>query len=324
MSEYSKYDIIVNFQGNDHSWYDATGYGYIASYIYEWNQNKYESTTTLSPWGGYWFHTPNDGVQLKLSPQIESETREKSAMDNQKIVLRIEDDLGVASSDEVMIVSSDSYSNEFRYGKDAYNLETFVNPQYIDMYIKKDDWMGDQDINGVIAETSHFSTIGYSNDELTKIYHIETNHSDVNGLVNLTWELDSDIDHDVSIIINNTIYDLHSNQIITASIEELDQMILIIGDIDDYLIVDDFELGHPYPNPFNPSTSFNVSLYKDTHVKAMIYSINGQLVETISDRHMSTGNHTLEWDASNFSSGIYFIKVNADNKIATQKLILIK
>ena len=56
----------------------------------------------------------------------------------------------------------------------------------------------------------------------------------------------------------------------------------------------------------------------------MIYSINGQLVETIADRHMSTGNHTLEWDASNFSSGIYFVKVNADNKISTQKLILIK
>ena len=40
-------------------------------------------------------------------------------MDNQKIVLRIEDDLGVASSDEVMIVSSDLYSNEFKYGGSA-------------------------------------------------------------------------------------------------------------------------------------------------------------------------------------------------------------
>ena len=101
-------------------------------------------------------------------------------------------------------------------------------------------------------------------------------------------------------------------------------MVLVIGNIDEYIIPDNFSLGNPYPNPFNPSTSIDLSLHKDSHVNAMIYNINGQVIETIVDKQVLAGKHTIEWNANEHASGIYFIKVQADNQLATQKLILIK
>jgi photosystem II stability/assembly factor-like uncharacterized protein len=70
-----------------------------------------------------------------------------------------------------------------------------------------------------------------------------------------------------------------------------------------------FELGQNYPNPFNPSTTITYSLPVQGYVKLVVYSMLGQTVATLIDRSEDAGIHRVEWDAANFSSGIYLYKM---------------
>ena len=101
-------------------------------------------------------------------------------------------------------------------------------------------------------------------------------------------------------------------------------MTLVLGDIEQYFVVNQFKLSHAYPNPFNPSTSLDLNLDVNSHVNASVYNINGQLVDVILDKDMQAGDHNLTWNAQSFSSGLYFIRLQAGDNVAIQKLVLMK
>ena len=86
----------------------------------------------------------------------------------------------------------------------------------------------------------------------------------------------------------------------------------------------EFSLGNAYPNPFNPVTRIQFGLPVDTEISIDIYNMRGRLVESLIDGNMLAGYHTITWNASSYSSGVYFIKMHAGNKISTQKLMLVK
>ena len=85
-----------------------------------------------------------------------------------------------------------------------------------------------------------------------------------------------------------------------------------------------FHLAQNYPNPFQSSTSIKYSLPKSSNVKIQIYNIKGQLVETLIDRPLPAGIHTVDWDGKDMSSGIYFCKLYADNGSITKKMLLVR
>jgi hypothetical protein len=99
-----------------------------------------------------------------------------------------------------------------------------------------------------------------------------------------------------------------------------------------------FYLSQNYPNPFNPTTSiqynipsFNVGirqltddLSKEQNVKLTIYDILGREVATLVNKQQRPGIYKVEWNASRFSSGVYFYKLSVGNFIRTRKMILIK
>ena len=81
----------------------------------------------------------------------------------------------------------------------------------------------------------------------------------------------------------------------------------------------------PYPNPFNPSVNLDVQLFNQEYIKASIYNLNGQLIETVYDGLMSQGNNQLTWHAGNNSSGIYFVNIEGQNgSIVNYKISLLK
>ena len=80
----------------------------------------------------------------------------------------------------------------------------------------------------------------------------------------------------------------------------------------------------PYPNPFNPATTISFELTKPDFVKIDIYDINGRIVESLVDEMRYAGIHNVVWNATNYPSGIYFVKMNSSNYYATEKVILIK
>ena len=88
---------------------------------------------------------------------------------------------------------------------------------------------------------------------------------------------------------------------------------------------DTFELYQNYPNPFNPSTKISYKLNNpDQKVSLSIYDVNGNLIEKIFDGIQSEGAHSYTWNASKYSSGTYFGKLNVDGLLKTVKLVYLK
>jgi len=85
-----------------------------------------------------------------------------------------------------------------------------------------------------------------------------------------------------------------------------------------------YEISNAYPNPFNPSTSFEMRLDQASDVTVKIYNLTGQLVDVIAEGNFSADNHTFTWNADNLASGVYFISTQVNNSIENQKVMLIK
>ncbi|MBP1656427.1 MAG: hypothetical protein H6Q31_1028 [Bacteroidetes bacterium] len=83
-----------------------------------------------------------------------------------------------------------------------------------------------------------------------------------------------------------------------------------------------FALAQNYPNPFNPSTRIRYVLADRSPVRLSIFDVTGRTVATLVDRTQDAGEHTVEWNAHAFSSGIYFCRLVAGNYSDTKKMIL--
>lgn len=88
--------------------------------------------------------------------------------------------------------------------------------------------------------------------------------------------------------------------------------------------VRDFQLYQNYPNPFNPTTTISFYLPKAENVKLEVFDITGRLVSTLEKRKMNAGSHTRQFDASEFSSGVYFYRIETGTFTSIQKMTLIK
>ena len=85
-----------------------------------------------------------------------------------------------------------------------------------------------------------------------------------------------------------------------------------------------YNITHIYPNPFNPTVSISYSVHEKINVKIIIYDINGNEVEELVNNNQTIGNYKLAWDATNYPSGLYFVRIGTDYLIQTEKLIFIK
>ncbi len=79
-----------------------------------------------------------------------------------------------------------------------------------------------------------------------------------------------------------------------------------------------------YPNPFNPATNISFSVPSRSFVSLKIYDILGRIVATMISEEMNAGYYSREWNAKEFSSGIYFYRLEAGSFVQTKKLVLIK
>ena len=86
----------------------------------------------------------------------------------------------------------------------------------------------------------------------------------------------------------------------------------------------EFSLSSAYPNPFNPTTSMTLSVPEAGNVSVQVYNVMGQVVATLANGYMDANTYTLSWDASNASSGMYFVTAEVAGSLITQKLVLMK
>ena len=85
-----------------------------------------------------------------------------------------------------------------------------------------------------------------------------------------------------------------------------------------------FELKENYPNPFNPSTTINYELAKSGFTSLKIYDVLGKEIATLVNEKQDAGTYSLQWNASNYSSGVYFYTLQADGFVQTKRMILTK
>lgn len=88
--------------------------------------------------------------------------------------------------------------------------------------------------------------------------------------------------------------------------------------------IDDYLLFQNYPNPFNSSTKINWQLPNPGWQTLIIYDILGREVVKLVDEYRFAGAFEVEWNASNYASGVYLYRLNAGSYFETRKMILIR
>lgn len=93
----------------------------------------------------------------------------------------------------------------------------------------------------------------------------------------------------------------------------------------------DYFIPHPssfilsiFPNPFNSSTRLSYDIPRNGQVNLAVYDLTGRLVQTLEDRVIPQGQHTLIFDGSALPSGVYFVRLQSKSFAQTQKLLLLK
>ena len=98
----------------------------------------------------------------------------------------------------------------------------------------------------------------------------------------------------------------------------------LVGGIQTVRIPNFYALDQNYPNPFNPTTKITYALPKTGNVNLVVYDILGREVATLVNGVKQAGIHTVNFNASNLASGIYFYKIQAGDFNAVKKMVLVK
>ncbi|MBN1780323.1 lamin tail domain-containing protein [bacterium] len=86
-----------------------------------------------------------------------------------------------------------------------------------------------------------------------------------------------------------------------------------------------FGLGQNYPNPFNPATVISYRIPEAAFVTLTVYDIRGREVRTLVNEYQDSNSYSKRFDAGSLSSGVYFYRLKADQKVIwTKKMLLMR
>jgi hypothetical protein len=89
-------------------------------------------------------------------------------------------------------------------------------------------------------------------------------------------------------------------------------------------IPDRFSLKQNYPNPFNSTTQIEFGISKRGQYSLKIYDVSGKLISELFNQTLEPGEYKTDFNASNYSSGVYFYKLESSKSVITKKLVLLK
>ena len=98
----------------------------------------------------------------------------------------------------------------------------------------------------------------------------------------------------------------------------------ILSNVSQNLLPAETILMQNYPNPFNPETTIKYCLKYSDHVLLTIYNLNGQVVETLVDRHQPAGRHQVVWQPKGLANGTYIYRIKTGDLSDTRQLIILK
>ncbi|MFA6455414.1 MAG: T9SS type A sorting domain-containing protein [Bacteroidota bacterium] len=104
----------------------------------------------------------------------------------------------------------------------------------------------------------------------------------------------------------------------------LSEMIPASVELSSSKLPEKYSLSQNYPNPFNPSTTIRYSLQSSATVKLAVYDLLGREIATLVNEEQSVGWKEVQWNASNFASGMYLVRMSTNNFVGAKKILLMK
>lgn len=154
---------------------------------------------------------------------------------------------------------------------------------------------------------------------------VSVDFSDANDL-SITIEGSFDIDQSwdsENVVIVGIVQDLNTREVYQA--EQITFVTLGVTEDNNTVILTDFKMDDLYPNPFNPSVNIPFSIAAESQISLQVINIIGKEVDTlIENKYYSPGNYTIQWNATAFPAGTYFIRMITPNGNKIQKAILLK
>ena len=202
------------------------------------------------------------------------------------------------------VPSNDNYayytehvSPEICFSKDGYPVISWEQHSwniYLNLYAK---------FIGTAVKTD---TGWHVNTEITIHPNIENPRIAVDNqdIINYVWQDSSDGDYDIYLYRTSLLTTVESDR--------------------NPVVPDKVSLYQNYPNPFNPSTHISFTLPSKGFVSLKVYNLLGIEVTTLFTGVVPAGNHSVSWNASSFTSGVYFYRLQTEQYIETKKLILLR
>ncbi len=86
----------------------------------------------------------------------------------------------------------------------------------------------------------------------------------------------------------------------------------------------EYNLSQNYPNPFNPSTKIDFTIPVDGNVKLVMFDISGKEVANIVNEAKTAGYYSVQFNAANLSSGMYFYSLSVNGFSFTRRMMIVK
>ncbi len=158
--------------------------------------------------------------------------------------------------------------------------------------------------------------------------------NDVDSELSYMWKIDNEIIEGAESDTLDYVFDNVGEHTVKCYASDSDFTIIPTWNVnvavsDDVDILAVNQLSQNNPNPFNPSTTINFSLKKNSNVSIIVYNVKGQKVRTLVSRIYNQGNHNVIWDGLDdnkqaVSSGLYFYRMISDEFQSTKKAIMMK
>jgi aminopeptidase N len=131
--------------------------------------------------------------------------------------------------------------------------------------------------------------------------------------------------------VNNQLFSFNFNRQPTAVVFDPSNMIVLktatlsVGvNENEGKVPEQYKLYQNEPNPFNPVTSINYDILKNTHVKMVVYDLLGKEVKTLVNENQNAGKYTISFNGMNLPSGVYLYRLETDNFTSVKKMLMVK
>ncbi len=210
-----------------------------------------------------------------------------------------------------------TYNYDFLGNNDTQILETWTGNSWITLM--EDTYTYAE--NGNLISTLHEPPSGINSFHLSRKSYTYNQEGNISSYLHEYWNEN-----------NWDLYDLETGieidlqgRIFNYSGPKVDVYYKTITSIEDKAnAIDKYSLFQNYPNPFNPCTTIKFIVPIKSEISIILYDILGREIKILLDENVRSGLHSIEFNASELQSGVYFYKLESNQYSKTKKLIILK